>query len=133
MGDRAGAKQLIAGFHGIENGKWRWTAGKFVVALQPPANAEQKGATLRMHFYLPDGQIEKLGPMTLDADLDGHSLESETYSKGGSYAFSRNVPGPLLRTSLVPIVFTFDKSLPASQADGRELAAVVTDIELESK
>jgi hypothetical protein len=59
-------------------------------------------------------------------------LPPETYSKGGTYIFAREIPKNLMATSILPVRFSFDKALPPYKADGRELAAIVTGIELQS-
>lgn len=86
-----------------------------------------------MHVVIPESQIQKLGPMTLSADVDDFTLDPQTFSVGGNYAYVRDVPAKVLRTNLAPIIFTFDKASPPSSVDGRELAAIVTDISLQSK
>ena len=125
------ANQLLSGFWWLESGAWRWTAREFSVALQPPDNAERSGATLLLHLYIPDSQIESLGPMTLVAMVDGRSLSPETFSKGGTYLYTREIPKELMATSILPVKFSFDKALMPEGADGRELAAIVTGIELQ--
>jgi hypothetical protein len=133
MSDTAISKQLIAGFYDVEANAWRWTARKFVVSFPQPVNADQKGAKLELQLYIPDSQIAKLGPVTLSADVDEHPLPSQTFSAGGQYTFARDVPPDALRSNLVPVIFTFDKAVPPSAGDGRELGAVVTMAALTSK
>lgn len=130
--DRATSNQLLAGFWWVESGSWRWTAREFSAALKPPAGAELKGSTLQLHLYIPDSQIESLGPMTLTARIDDQSLPPETFSKGGNYIYTREVSKELLATSILPVKFRFDKALPPEKGDGRELAAIVSEIELET-
>ncbi len=48
MSGASAKDQLISGFWGLENGAWRWTAGKFSVTLKTPLGAAQKGATLTL-------------------------------------------------------------------------------------
>jgi hypothetical protein len=131
--DPASAKQLVGGFYQIEAKAWRWTAKKFIVTLVPPPGSEEKGATLQLHFMLPESQIAKLGPMTLSADIDAYSLSPETYSNPGEYYYTRQIPANLLRTNTVPVIFTFDKASPPTPVDGRELGAVVSLIALNPK
>ena len=125
------SNQLLTGFWWLESNSWRWTAREFSAALQPPENAEIRGATLYLHLYIPDSQIELLGPMTLTAITEGHSLQPETFSRGGTYVYTRELPKDLMVTSILPVKFSFDKALPAGQSDGRELAAIVSGIELQ--
>lgn len=129
-GDPSTAKQLIGGFYPIEAKAWRWTARKFIVTLLPPPGSEQKGAKLQLHLVIPDGQISKLGPMTLSADVDDYALPPETFSKGGDYFYTRDIPANLLRTNIIPVIFAFDRASPPTPTDARELGAVVSLIAL---
>ena len=133
VADPATANQLLSGFYNVESNRWRWTNQDFSVALKPPPGGEQKGATLRLHLFIPDSQLKKLGPMTLSAELDGHPLGPETFSEEGSYIYARDIPGDALRSDLIPVTFSLDKAAPPSAQDSRELGAVVTSIELQSK
>lgn len=132
MGDPAIAAQLISGFYGIERqgtNAWRWTKPDFTLALAPPPGSE-RGAHLRIQLYFPVTQIRKLGPITLTAFVDDQPLQPETFSAGGSQDFVRDIPACFLNTSVVPIRFSFDPYAPKSDADGRDLGAVVTAAEL---
>ncbi len=131
--DPAAAKQLVAGFYDVEGGNWRWTAQHFFVNLQPPREADQTGAMLEVKLFIPDSQIQKLGPLTLSAKVDQYQLEAETFTTPGSYTYSREVKGAALRSDIIPVSFSFDKSLPPFLADGRELGAVVSEIGLHAK
>jgi hypothetical protein len=126
------ADQLLSGFYQLENGAWRWTAREFSAGLRPPDGAEQRGATLELYFYLPDFQVEALGPMTLSASTGTYELSPQTFSKGGTYIYSRKVPKEALATSLLPVTFSFDKATEPLTSDGRELAAIVSKIELQT-
>jgi hypothetical protein len=132
LADAATSNQLLSGFWWLESNSWRWTARQFSAALQPPDNSEKSGATLFLRLYVPESQIALLGPMTLTATTEGHTLEPETYAKGGIYVYTRELPKELMATSLLPVRFTFDKALPPANSDGRELAAIVTGIELQT-
>jgi hypothetical protein len=132
IAERTSSNQLVSGFWWLESGSWRWTAREFSVALLPPVNAEQRGATLNLHLYIPDSQIESLGSMTLTAVVDDEELEPQTFSKGGIYVYTREVPKAAMATSVLPVRFSFDKALPPGKSDGRELSAVVTEVDLET-
>jgi hypothetical protein len=133
IADVTTTNQLLSGFWLLESNSWRWTARKFSVALQPPDGAETRGAILSLHLYIPDSQIELLGPMTLQAATEGESLDPEIYTKGGSYTYTRELSKELMTTSVLPIKFVLDKALPADKSDGRELGVIVTGIELQTK
>jgi hypothetical protein len=130
VADPAASKQLVGGFYKIEAKSWRWTAREFVVSLSPPPGSEQKGAKLSLHFFIPDGQIASLGPMTLSAEIDDFAMAPETYTKSGDHYYVRDIPPNLLRTNVLPVIFSFDKASEPSPADGRELGAVVSLISL---
>jgi hypothetical protein len=136
MGDPATAGQLIRGFYDVEGrgggDAWRWTGPDFTLALAPP-HAAQHGARLLLRLYFPETQIQKLGPMTLTAFIEGEPLAPETYAKSGSYDFVRDVPACFLDTNVLPITFTFDPYSPKTETDGRDLGAVVLRAALEAK
>ena len=131
MSDAFSERQLIDGFHDLEQKQWRWTKRRFAVVLQEPAGAERNGGTLRLQLYIPDSQIQKLGPITLSAEAADMSLAPETFIKGGTHSYARKVPPALFRGALLPVVFTCDKALAPSDNETRELAAVVSEISLE--
>jgi hypothetical protein len=124
------AAQLLSGFYPRENNAWCWTTEEFAAALKPPAGSELRGATLELQLYIPDSQIESIGPMTLSATTGGYVMEPEKFSRGGTYVYSRKIPRGALATSLLPVRFCFDKASAPSSSDGRELAAIVSRIEL---
>jgi hypothetical protein len=133
MSDPSGEKQLLAGFYGIEAGQWRWTKRRFAVVLRPPRDADKNGATLTIKLFIPGSQIEKLGPVTISADIDDVTLAPETFREAGSLTYSRELPPSLTGSGFVPVVFTLDKALAPFEADGRELGAVVSEVSLESR
>jgi hypothetical protein len=132
MADEGSSNQLLSGFWWLESHSFRWTARDFTAALKPPEGAEARGATVYLHLYLPDTQIETLGPMTLSASAGDRKLLSETFSKGGNYVYACVLPKELMATTILPVKFHFDRALSPQQADGRELAAIVTGIELQT-
>jgi hypothetical protein len=133
MGDRSIAKQLLSGFYQIEMNQWRWTAQEFSVALRPPPLAEERGARLILSLFLPQGHIEELGAITLDAEVEGCSLGPETFREPGMHLYSRELAADLLATSILPVRFTLDKVLPPSHGEVRRLGAVVTVVELKPR
>src|SRR3954454_7451185 len=61
--DPRSAPQLLRGFHGVEEGAWRWTQKSFAVTLRPPQGAALHGANLILKFAVPDVVLKKVGPM----------------------------------------------------------------------
>src|SRR5881409_1347371 len=64
MGDPKAAPQLLKGFYNIEENAWRWTMGRFAVALRPPRNASIRGATLHLKFVIPEAVLSKIKSTT---------------------------------------------------------------------
>jgi hypothetical protein len=136
MGDPATANQLISGFYDVENSggdnAWRWTAPDFTLALAPPPEP-QHGARLLVRLYFPETQIQKLGPITITASVDGEPLAPETYTRAGGYDYVRDIPACFLDTNILPVSFSVDPYSPHSETDGRDLGAVVLMAALQSK
>lgn len=130
MADPAANPQLISGLYDVENKAWRWTAKRFVVTFPTPA--EVNGATLTLHLFISENQIKSLGPMTLDADVNGSILQSETFSAPGVYTYSQPVPPTVLKSNIIPVVFYLNKAVPPTGPETRELGVVVNDVELKS-
>lgn len=126
-------KQLVGGFHGIEENSWRWTERSFRVLLKPPVRSAERGAVLTLHFSVADALIRKLQTMSLTAKVDGQTLPPETYTQAGEFVFTREIEGPLLRGDSVKVEFALDKYAPAGEFDGRELGLIVTSVGLESR
>ena len=131
MSDASAERQLTAGFHEREQEAWRWTARTFAVVFVPSPVARQSGATLRLQLLIPAQQIQRLGPMTLSAEAGEAPLDPETFTTGGGFAYTRHVPAAAFQHAVLPVVFSFDKAVAAGRVDGRELAAVVTEVALQ--
>jgi hypothetical protein len=131
MGDPQAVPQLLEGFYGIEQGVWRWTARKFVVALQSPSGAAGQETELEFKFTLPDAVISRLGGVTLTARVQGTDLGSEPYQQPGEYIYAKPVPaGVLADGEAVKVEFELDKALPPGEADKRELGLVAISVAL---
>jgi hypothetical protein len=126
MADPAAAAQLPDGFFPVESNAWRWTSRRFSVLLASPPGAGGAGATLELHLSIPETEISRGGRIKLSASVGDRALAPETFSKSGTYVYSRAVPADLLKSSAVTIHFNVDKSVPPSAADARELGVIVT-------
>jgi hypothetical protein len=133
MADPTTATQLASGFHAVESGAWRWTMKKFSIVLKPPQGSDQNGATLRFKLFVPDDQINRLGPITLSAEINGAQLDPETYSKPGDTVYSRPVPADALKGSSVKVNFSLDKAREPDNVDGRQLGVVASVIGLQPR
>jgi len=133
MSNPMAERQLIAGLWKIENGQWCWAKKRFAVVLRSPDGVERYGGELRLQLFIPDGQIQKLGPMTLTAEIGDRSLGSQTFTSGGSFSYTQTFPPMSFKDQLVPVVFAFDKVLAPWQTDGRELSAVISEVSLDRR
>ena len=127
------AKQLLAGFYGVEGGAWRWTAKSFSVALGVPAGASVKGGKLTFRFVFPDPAFQSLHSVTLSARVKDTTLAPETYSTTGEHVYTRDIAAGDLATSPVRVDFTLDKAIPPGPVDLRELGVIANQITLASK
>jgi hypothetical protein len=133
VADPRAAAQLLSGFYGVEQNSWRWTAGKFSVALRPPRTAAAKGATLQLKFSVPDVVIAKLKAMSLSASVNGAPLSPESYTQAGEFTYTRDVPANLLVGESARVDFSLDKTIPPNSSDQRELGVVVSTVGLAPK
>ena len=78
-------------------------------------------------FSFRKDKIQKLGPLTLNADVNGTVLASETFREPGVHTYMRTVPEAAVESNIVPVVFFLDK---ATSPDGRELGLVVNKAQL---
>jgi hypothetical protein len=130
MGDPAAEPQLVRGFYGVESGSWRWTESKFALTLHAPDGSAQTGATLQFQFSLPEVILNKVGPVTLSASVNGTALPSQTYTKPGEYTYTTAVPAAALNTGTVSAEFATNKAMPPANGDKRELALVAVSVGL---
>lgn len=133
VADPADSAQLVRGFSNVEADAWRWSTSKFSVVLRPPAGAAQNGAKLQLVFTLHDAVVNKLGPVTVNATVNGVSAGPETFSAPGDYTYAHDVPASALGADVVTVEFTTDKALAPTEQDKRELALIVKSIGLVSK
>jgi hypothetical protein len=133
VADPRTAAQLLRGFYDVEQNSWRWTKGKFAVALRPPLGAAQTGATLTVKLAVPDPVIQSCKTVTLTPTVGDVTLPAQTYTQAGEYTLSRDVPGSALAGNSVTVQFSLDKTIPPTGADRRELGIVVTTVGLDPK
>lgn len=133
VADPGDSAQLVRGFSNVEADAWRWTTSKFSVVLRPPAGAAQNGAKLQLVFTLHEAVVKKLGPVTVNATVNGTAVGPETFSTAGDYTYSHEVPASALGSDVVTAEFTTDKALAPTEQDKRELALIVKTIGLVAK
>jgi hypothetical protein len=107
-----GEIELGAGWHELEEGRWRWTARRFSVRCQT-------GVRFRMEFELPAAVMPAAGAVTLEAAVNGVPVPAREYDVPGRHCFE----APLARTP-AEVVFTL-RNLGLAAGDGRELGVIV--------
>ncbi len=132
-GDPTAARQLVSGFHAIENGAWRWTQRKFEVELAVPPGAAARGAVLEARFTVPPVTIEKVKSQTLTTSVGGTALKPATLDTAGPFTYSREIEPAQLATPTVKIAFELDKALPQEGGDIRELGIVANNFLLKAR
>ena len=132
-GDPKDAAQFLAGFYGIEQNAWRWSAPRFAVRLHVPAGSAQSGAVLEVTLTVPEVVIQKLKTITLTPAIGASSLPPETYGQAGTFTYKHDVPANLLGSDPVLIDFQLDRSLAPTAQDVRPLGLVVLSVGLEPK
>jgi hypothetical protein len=124
-------RQLAAGFYGVENSDWRWTAGEFSVVLASPRGASTRGAHLVFEFDIPDVIMRRTGPVTLTAYLNEAEIGTTAYTGTGTQRFYAVAPPKLFKQTPVVIDFHLDRSVPGGVLDDRELGVVARTVSLE--
>lgn len=133
IADEGLAPQLLRGFHRVENGSWRWTQGKFSVALKPPKQAD-KGAVLLLQFTIPDGVMAQRKEVTVSAVIEGVPLPPEKVTTPGAHEYRRDVPAEVVKGKRAATVdFTVDPPTPPGDSDERELGVIAATVGLLKK
>lgn len=129
-GDPRCASQL-AGFHRIEEERWRWSAKEFDVTLGMPARRDARTASMALRFYLPEPLIQKLGPLTLTVKQDDRVVARELFRQFGPQALVVRLDAATLHPQANTFRFALDKCVEASPSDKRQLGVIVSSISLD--
>lgn len=126
--EKARSAELLRGWHELEHGCWRWTEREFAAALTVPEGMRPR---LKLRFFLPESVIEKLGPVSLSAWVNGQPLTAESYATPGEHVFVRSLPWGLAPGAKALVEFRLDRALPPDEADPRERGLIVSSLTLE--
>ena len=111
-------ERILRGVYPGDTG-WRWTEPAFAFKLDPPPAG--KAAFLEMDFTVPAELMEKGGPVTLLAKVNGAEAGRVTYKEPGRYTFAAAVSEAQLSRRPAEVEFSVDRSFmdPAtSRAQG---------------
>lgn len=132
-GDPQTAVQLLRGFHGVEEKIWRWTMGRFSIALLPPPNPAGRGGVLDIRISVPQAVLDRSKTITLSASVHEIPLKAQQYDAPGKYTFSTDIPPALLGGKAIGVDFAVDPYLPAGLVDARELGVIFLSADLRGK
>jgi tRNA (mo5U34)-methyltransferase len=120
--------RLLKGWHALEPDGWRWTERKFSVSFQnQPVSRSRR---LELRFHVPEAILASRNPVRLCAVANGTSLPPVQYREAGSQVYSAEVPAEVCASGRVDVEFEVDRAVESSGADQRELALIVTSVEL---
>jgi SAM-dependent methyltransferase len=109
--------QLVAGWHVLENGAWRWTERRFTLAVAPGAQRLCLKVTVPPNLPLP---------LSLTARVAGSTLAIHTLTCPGDSECAQLLPPG----AEVLVEFEADGALSPDATDRRERAILVRAIEL---
>ena len=113
---------LAGGWHAMENYGWRWTERVFSVRLPRGSSA---APMLRLRFTLPEPIVRAIGPVRLQASVNGVPLPAREYASAGEHDYAEAIPPAALTGDLLSIRFELDKALEPSDRDARQLGVQV--------
>lgn len=118
VSDGARRAELVAGWHELEDERWRWTERAFSARVWRPRAA---GAMrVRFLFTVPEG----LAPVRLAVWADGVAVGSAVFSSAGEQVYE----GSFVVSStgeMMLMEFVLDRVLGGTEEDGRELGVQV--------
>jgi len=116
---------LVSGFS--TSGSRLWTRREFEIDFPAPRGLY---AQLTVRLSLPQESLDKLGPVTLRADIEKESSHSEKITQAGPYEFTYRYTILTHLVATVPVHFSLDKTLPAEDGSG-ERGVLFESAELE--
>jgi len=109
--------QLVSGWHGLENGAWRWTERQFSLVVAPG------GQRVCLKVRAPE---DLTFPLVLTAHSGGVEIGRHEIAGAGDYEFAQMAP----EGAEALVEFEVDRAAGPSEEDGRERGLVVRGVEL---
>ena len=104
----------------------RWSQREFDIEFPAPRGLY---AELTVRFFLPRPHIDKLGPITLRADVPREGRHSETFSTDGEHEFKYRYAIKQHLVSTVRVHFRLNKAMPG-HSPGNEFGLLLNSAEL---
>jgi 2-polyprenyl-3-methyl-5-hydroxy-6-metoxy-1,4-benzoquinol methylase len=113
---------LLNGWYDMEEG-WRWTARQFSVAL--PIDPLTTPRELELRFQMVAAAVEKTGPVTFHAVVNGRRMEPMTFRGAGEHVYRATLPPDTIANGPAHVEFFLDKGFYPDSIDPRELGVIV--------
>ena len=120
--------QLVEGFFAVEQGSWRWTDRVFSVVIRNPS--AERDLQLEFQFTIVPQFIDRLGPLTLWATVNGTSLDKSTYDQPGDFVYSVRVSAGKLEGPTARVDFALNKALQPGGGEERTLGVIAVSVAL---
>jgi hypothetical protein len=105
-----------------EGGSWRWTYRRPELRFFLPVTEHLK---FTMDFAFPERLFRQTGPVTLTFLINGHTLDTVRYEKGGHQHFEKAVPVSMVRRGENFVAIVPDR-VWVSETDGAALGFVLS-------
>ncbi len=126
--ERLGSATLLAGWHDVEPGGWRWTQRRFSVAFN---GLSRPPKALRLNFWLPAPLLKRTGPVTVRAWVEGIALPGETYAQTGEHSYVQALPHEAAAVETLSVEFELDKAIAAGELEKRELGLMALSVNVD--
>ena len=113
----AAGSQLVSGWHGLENGAWRWTERKFSLTVAP--GGQRVGLKVRAPENLTF-------PVVLTARSGGVEIGRHEMAGAGDYECAQAAP----EGAEALVEFEVDRAMGPDETDGRERGVVVRGVDI---
>jgi len=116
----------VRGFSSAGPDQYRWSSREFEMEFPAPRGLY---AELKVRLFVPQTSLDKLGPMTLRADIPREGSHSVTFSTEGVHDFTFHYAIKQHLVSTVRVRFRLDKAL-RDEHSRNELGLLVGSAEL---
>jgi hypothetical protein len=116
----------VRGFSSAGPDHYRWSSREFEIEFPAPRGLY---AELKVRLFVPQTSLDKLGPMTLRADIPREGSRSVTFSTEGVHDFTFHYAIKQHLVSTVRVRFRLDKAL-RDEHSRNELGVLVGSAEL---